>query len=170
MYAQYQPQVSPSLYNTGPSYMNANVNQTPQVNQFTTSDASVLRKRYQGGMGAQSTLLGAPIRDSNINVSWWEEEKIPCYEVELNGVTVLRRSDNNYINATKLLNSTHMTRGKRDGILKSELNKKIVRKGPMKFMGIWLPLQKAEIIAKREGIRELLFPLFERDVGKYVAK
>ncbi|GMG55926.1 unnamed protein product [Ambrosiozyma monospora] len=83
MYGQYQPQISPSLYNGGPNYINANVNPTVQVSQFTTSDASVLRKRYQG----MSSLPGAPIRDSNINVSWWEEEKIPCYEVELNGVT-----------------------------------------------------------------------------------
>ncbi|GMF06246.1 unnamed protein product [Ambrosiozyma monospora] len=99
-------------------------------------------------------------------VTWWDEENILCYEVEINGVPVLRRSDNNYVNSTKLLNSTLMTRGRRDGILKGEMTKMIVRSGPMKFIGIWIPLENAIQMARREGVEETLYPLFERDIGK----
>lgn len=41
------------------------------------------------------------------------------------------------INGTKLLNVAGMTRGRRDGILKGEKNKKVVKIGPMHLKGVW---------------------------------
>lgn len=45
--------------------------------------------------------------------------------------------DNCYINGTKLLNVASMTRGRRDGLLKSEKNRKVVKIGPMHLKGVW---------------------------------
>lgn len=45
--------------------------------------------------------------------------------------------DNHYINGTKLLNVAGMTRGRRDGILKSEKLRKVVKIGPMHLKGVW---------------------------------
>ncbi|CCK68368.1 Phd1p KNAG_0A07150 [Huiozyma naganishii CBS 8797] len=42
----------------------------------------------------------------------WEDERTLCYQVEANGVSVVRRADNDMINGTKLLNVTKMTRGR----------------------------------------------------------
>lgn len=47
------------------------------------------------------------------------------------------RSDNHMINGTKLLNVAGMTRGRRDGILKSEKVRHVVKIGPMHLKGVW---------------------------------
>ena len=41
------------------------------------------------------------------------------------------------INGTKLLNVAGMTRGRRDGILKSEKMRHVVKIGPMHLKGVW---------------------------------
>lgn len=41
------------------------------------------------------------------------------------------------INGTKLLNVTGMSRGKRDGILKNEKVRVVVKVGPMHLKGVW---------------------------------
>lgn len=45
--------------------------------------------------------------------------------------------DNDMINGTKLLNVTGMSRGKRDGILKNEKARIVVKVGPMHLKGVW---------------------------------
>lgn len=44
------------------------------------------------------------------------------------------------INGTKLLNVAGMTRGRRDGILKSEKIRHVVKIGPMHLKGVWYVL------------------------------
>lgn len=46
-------------------------------------------------------------------------------------------ADNHFINGTKLLNVAGMTRGRRDGILKSEKTRHVVKIGPMHLKGVW---------------------------------
>jgi protein SOK2 len=48
-----------------------------------------------------------------------------------------RFADNHMINGTKLLNVAGMTRGRRDGILKSEKTRHVVKIGPMHLKGVW---------------------------------
>lgn len=48
--------------------------------------------------------------------------------------------DNHMINGTKLLNVAGMTRGRRDGILKSEKLRHVVKIGPMHLKGVWCVL------------------------------
>ena len=50
---------------------------------------------------------------------------------------MLTFSDNHMINGTKLLNVAGMTRGRRDGILKSEKTRHVVKIGPMHLKGVW---------------------------------
>ena len=47
------------------------------------------------------------------------------------------KSHNNMIKGTKLLNVAGMTRGRRDGILKSEKLRHVVKIGPMHLKGVW---------------------------------
>jgi hypothetical protein len=89
--------------------------------------------------------------------SYWEEENTLCYQVDANGICVARRKgkknltflslrswltffpslDNDMINGTKLLNVTGISRGKRDGILKNEKARVVVKVGSMHFKGVW---------------------------------
>ncbi|KAK7719031.1 hypothetical protein SLS63_010275 [Diaporthe eres] len=69
------------------------------------------------------------------------------------------------INGTKLLNVAGMTRGRRDGILKSEKVRHVVKIGPMHLKGVWIPFERALDFANKEKITELLYPLFVHNIG-----
>jgi protein SOK2 len=92
-----------------------------------------------------------------LTTSIFEEEGSLCFQVDVNGICVARRegtfhqtcrslvarlmgSDNHMINGTKLLNVARMTRGRRDGILKAEKQKNVVKIGPMHLKGVWYAL------------------------------
>ena len=55
----------------------------------------------------------------------------------LRGLYLTKLLDNHFINGTKLLNVAGMTRGRRDGILKSEKTRHVVKIGPMHLKGVW---------------------------------
>lgn len=90
--------------------------------------------------------------------------------------------DNHMINGTKLLNVAGMTRGRRDGILKSEKARNVVKIGPMHLKGVWyvfslpaiysssdsvrIPFERALDFANKEKITDLLYPLFVHQIAE----
>nr|OQO28207.1 Cell pattern formation-associated protein stuA [Rachicladosporium sp. CCFEE 5018] len=100
-----------------------------------------------------------------VTATLWEDEGSLCFQVEANGVCVARREDNHFINGTKLLNVAGMTRGRRDGILKSEKTRHVVKIGPMHLKGVWIPFDRALEFANKEKITEHLYPLFVHNIG-----
>ncbi len=50
------------------------------------------------------------------------------------------------INGTKLLNVAGMTRGRRDGILKSEKLRHVVKIGPMHLKGVWCARSRLRLL------------------------
>ncbi|EPE32706.1 DNA-binding of Mlu1-box binding protein MBP1 [Glarea lozoyensis ATCC 20868] len=104
-------------------------------------------------------------RRPSVTATLWEDEGTLCFQVDVNGTCVARREDNHMINGTKLLNVAGMTRGRRDGILKAERQKHVVKIGPMHLKGVWIPFEKALEFANRERITEKLYPLFVHNIG-----
>jgi protein SOK2 len=100
-----------------------------------------------------------------VTATLWEDEGSLCFQVEARGICVARREDNHMINGTKLLNVAGMTRGRRDGILKSEKVRHVVKIGPMHLKGVWIPYDRALEFANKEKITELLYPLFVHNIG-----
>ncbi|EGS18544.1 uncharacterized protein CTHT_0051480 [Thermochaetoides thermophila DSM 1495] len=100
-----------------------------------------------------------------VTATLWEDEGSLCFQVEARGICVARREDNHMINGTKLLNVAGMTRGRRDGILKSEKIRHVVKIGPMHLKGVWIPFERALDFANKEKITELLYPLFVHNIG-----
>ncbi|KAI9225694.1 MAG: transcription regulator HTH, apses-type DNA-binding domain-containing protein, partial [Piptocephalis tieghemiana] len=103
-----------------------------------------------------------------LTTTLWEDENTVCYQVDAKGVCVARRQDNHMINGTKLLNVVGMSRGKRDGILKNERTRRVVRVGSMHLKGVWLPFERAQALAQQHGVSDLLFPLFVPDLTPYL--
>ncbi|KAF5101587.1 hypothetical protein D0Z03_000572 [Geotrichum reessii] len=99
-----------------------------------------------------------------ITTTLWEDEGTLCFQVEARGICVARREDNNLINGTKLLNVAGMTRGRRDGILKGEKKRHVVKAGAMHLKGVWIPYERALEFANREKITDMLYPLFVTDL------
>ncbi|KAJ2345615.1 hypothetical protein GGF43_005173 [Coemansia sp. RSA 2618] len=72
------------------------------------------------------------------------------------------------INGTKLLNVVGMSRGKRDGILKNEKGRRVVKVGPMHLKGVWIPFDRARFLAEQFKVLEVLFPIFQSDPNTYL--
>lgn len=81
--------------------------------------------------------LAPPGMKLRVTATLWEDESSLCFQVEARGNCVARREDNDMINGTKLLNVAGMSRGRRDGILKSEKTRHVVKIGPMHLKGVW---------------------------------
>ncbi|THC91236.1 hypothetical protein EYZ11_009294 [Aspergillus tanneri] len=109
--------------------------------------------------------IAPPGAKPRVTATLWEDEGSLCYQVEAKGVCVARREDNHMINGTKLLNVAGMTRGRRDGILKSEKIRHVVKIGPMHLKGVWIPFERALEFANKEKITDLLYPLFVHNIG-----
>lgn len=99
-----------------------------------------------------------------VTTTLWEDEGTLCFQVEANSICVARREDNDMINGTKLLNVAGMTRGRRDGILKTEKRRHVVKVGAMHLKGVWIPFDRALAFARKEKIVDLLYPLFVEDI------
>ncbi|KAK2750717.1 hypothetical protein FQN57_002790 [Myotisia sp. PD_48] len=109
--------------------------------------------------------IAPPGMKPRVTATLWEDEGSLCFQVEAKGVCVARREDNHMINGTKLLNVAGMTRGRRDGILKSEKVRHVVKIGPMHLKGVWIPFERALDFANKEKITEQLYPLFVHNIG-----
>ncbi|KAK8089868.1 hypothetical protein PG997_004829 [Apiospora hydei] len=126
----------------------------------------------QPGMGSQYATgmdttgqVAPPGMKPRVTATLWEDEGSLCFQVEARGICVARREDNHMINGTKLLNVAGMTRGRRDGILKSEKVRHVVKIGPMHLKGVWIPFERALDFANKEKITEMLYPLFVHNIG-----
>lgn len=178
-YPQQQPQLlhpGPSQYGHPPpynSYGYANGLTSPPAGQ-PVPQPNVLPLpggNPQGGVqhsysGYDTTGQVSPAgMKPRVTATLWEDEGSLCFQVEARGICVARREDNHMINGTKLLNVAGMTRGRRDGILKSEKVRHVVKIGPMHLKGVWIPYDRALEFANKEKITELLYPLFVHNIG-----
>ncbi|KAL4401067.1 RNA polymerase II transcription regulator [Malassezia pachydermatis] len=103
-----------------------------------------------------------------VTTTLWEDEGTLCFQVDVKGVCVARRHDNNMINGTKLLNVCGMSRGKRDGILKNEKERIVVKVGAMHLKGVWIAFNRAKQLAEQHGIADALYPLFEPNIQSFL--
>lgn len=81
--------------------------------------------------------IAPPGMKPGVTATLWEEKGTLCFNIEARGVTVGRCEDNHMINGTKLLNVAGMTRGRKDGTLKSGKVRHVVKIGPTALKGVW---------------------------------
>ncbi|KAJ2162979.1 hypothetical protein GGF46_000165 [Coemansia sp. RSA 552] len=105
---------------------------------------------------------------ARLTTTLWEDEQTLVYQVDCRGICVARRHDDNMINGTKLLNVVGMSRGKRDGILKNEKGRRVVKVGPMHLKGVWIPFERARFLAEQFKVLDGLFPIFQPDPNTYL--
>ncbi|KAL9552346.1 hypothetical protein MBANPS3_003807 [Mucor bainieri] len=119
-----------------------------------------------GGYSNNNVVIPSPRPKITTNV--WEDEGTNCFQVDAKGICVARRQDNDMINGTKLLNVVGMSRGKRDGILKNEKGRVVVKVGAMHLKGVWIPFERARELAAKFKILDVLFPLFADEPSIYL--
>ncbi|KAI8143504.1 transcription regulator HTH, apses-type DNA-binding domain-containing protein, partial [Fennellomyces sp. T-0311] len=113
--------------------------------------------------------MTAPIQRPKLTTTVWEDEATVCYQVDAKNICVARRQDNDMVNGTKLLNVVGMSRGKRDGILKNEKGRVVVKVGAMHLKGVWITFSRAKDLATKFKILDLLYPLFTDDPSMFLS-
>ncbi|KAL7749912.1 hypothetical protein RI367_004788 [Sorochytrium milnesiophthora] len=94
---------------------------------------------------------------------FWDDKATLVYQLNCGSVPVCRRKDNNFVNGTKLLNISPISRGKRDSMLKHEKDRDVIKKGPFRLKGIWIPFERAIQLAGEIGIISEACPLFDKN-------
>ncbi|KAI9484141.1 MAG: hypothetical protein EXX96DRAFT_166665 [Benjaminiella poitrasii] len=110
-----------------------------------------------------------PMQRPKLTTTLWEDEGTICYQVDAKSICVARRQDNDMINGTKLLNVVGMSRGKRDGILKNEKGRVVVKVGAMHLKGVWITFSRAKDLATKFKIVDILYPLFVDDPSFFLS-
>ncbi|KAI9471290.1 hypothetical protein BX667DRAFT_501531 [Coemansia mojavensis] len=143
-----------------------------QQSQYSPASHSMVM--YHDGYAQSPTAAAAaaaaayyPPR-ARLTTTLWEDEQTLVYQVDCRGICVARRHDDNMINGTKLLNVVGMSRGKRDGILKNEKGRRVVKVGPMHLKGVWIPFDRARFLAEQFKVLDVLFPIFQPDPNTYL--
>ncbi|KAH0551628.1 hypothetical protein GP486_007155 [Trichoglossum hirsutum] len=90
--------------------------------------------------------------------------QVPVYELNVNGEHVMRKRENDWVNATHILKVANFDKPARTRILEREIQKgthKKVQGGYGKFQGTWVPLDLGRAIAQQHNVLHLLRPLFD---------
>jgi protein SOK2 len=151
-YSQYPAPIMPSQhpyttqyqsYGAYPAYSGAPVSSSMSHHSLVAMQPAPSQatlpgtQNYMGHQMDTTGQLAPPGVKPRVTATLWEDEGTLCFQVEAKGVCVARREDNHMINGTKLLTVAGMTRGRRDGILKSEKLRHVVKIGPMHLKGVW---------------------------------
>lgn len=138
-----------------------------QSQNYVHSASSLRSASSLTKVSSNSSRVSRKIIKPLVATVFWEEEKSVCYQVKANRIVVSRKGKDDFVNGTKLLNVTGMSRGRRDGILKVEKGRRVIRNGSMNLKGVWIPYDRALEIARNEGIKDLLYPLFVEDIYSF---
>ncbi|KAI4105237.1 MAG: hypothetical protein LQ339_003568 [Xanthoria mediterranea] len=89
--------------------------------------------------------------------------------MEVNGVAVMRRRSDSWLNATQILKVAGMEKAKRTKVLEKEIlngEHEKVQGGYGKYQGTWINYHKGVAFCRQYGVGEILRPLLEYDMGQ----
>lgn len=91
---------------------------------------------------------------------------VSVFEMEVNGIAVMRRRADSWLNATQILKVAGVDKGKRTKVLEKEITgeHEKVQGGYGKYQGTWVNYQRGREFARQYGVEQLLLPLFEYDI------
>ena len=93
---------------------------------------------------------------------------VSVFEMEVNGVAVMRRRADGWLNATQILKVAGVDKGKRTKVLEKEIltgQHEKVQGGYGKYQGTWISYQRGREFCRQYGVEQLLLPLLEYDIG-----
>lgn len=118
---------------------------------------STPRPPAPNGSAGAPQIGGQPLREADVTPIMWDDEGVLCYTVVVGdnvigrrfgesdiaegelrkGKLIAERADNDWVNCTKAMNIVGLSRGKRDGLLKHEEQRLVVRRGSKQLKGVW---------------------------------
>ena len=94
---------------------------------------------------------------------------VSVYEMEVNGVAVMRRRADSWLNATQILKVAGVDKGKRTKVLEKEVQTgehEKVQGGYGKYQGTWINYNRGVEFCRQYGVEQLLRPLLEYDLSQ----
>jgi regulatory protein SWI6 len=88
--------------------------------------------------------------------------------MEVNGVAVMRRRSDSWLNATQILKVAGVDKGKRTKVLEKEIltgEHEKVQGGYGKYQGTWINYRRGREFCRQYGVEELLRPLLDYDLS-----
>jgi hypothetical protein len=112
------------------------------------SDANMFAAPNMYGNGVKPQIYTAAY--SNVSV----------FEMEVNGVAVMRRRTDSWLNATQILKVAGVDKGKRTKVLEKEITgeHEKVQGGYGKYQGTWVNYQRGREFCRQYGVEQLLLP------------
>ncbi|EXJ71008.1 uncharacterized protein A1O5_06001 [Cladophialophora psammophila CBS 110553] len=91
---------------------------------------------------------------------------VSVFEMEVNGIAVMRRRADSWLNATQILKVAGVDKGKRTKVLEKEITgeHEKVQGGYGKYQGTWVNYQRGREFCRQYGVEQLLLPLLEHDI------
>lgn len=91
------------------------------------------------------------------------------YEMDVNGIAVMRRRHDSWLNATQILKVAGVDKGKRTKILEKEIQTgehEKIQGGYGKYQGTWICFERGVEVCRQYGVEEVLRPLLTYDMGQ----
>jgi regulatory protein SWI6 len=88
--------------------------------------------------------------------------------MEVNGVAVMRRRHDGWLNATQILKVAGVDKGKRTKVLEKEIlngEHEKVQGGYGKYQGTWINYHRGREFCRQYGVEQLLLPLLDYDIS-----
>ena len=89
--------------------------------------------------------------------------------MDVNGIAVMRRRHDSWLNATQILKVAGVDKGKRTKILEKEIQTgehEKIQGGYGKYQGTWICFERGVEVCRQYGVEELLRPLLTYDMGQ----
>lgn len=93
---------------------------------------------------------------------------VNVYEMEVNGIAVMRRQNDGWLNATQILKVAGVDKGRRTKILEKEIQTgehEKVQGGYGKYQGTWIPFDRGLEVCRQYGVEEILTKLLTHNRG-----
>ncbi|KAJ9143156.1 Start control protein cdc10 [Coniochaeta hoffmannii] len=92
---------------------------------------------------------------------------VNVYEMEVNGVAVMRRQNDSWLNATQILKVAGVDKGRRTKILEKEIQTgehEKVQGGYGKYQGTWIPFDRGLEVCRQYGVEDALQTLLTHNM------
>lgn len=86
----------------------------------------------------------------------------------MNGIAIMRRRDDGWLNATQILKVAGVDKGKRTKVLEKEIlagDHEKVQGGYGRYQGTWIPYNRGRDFCRQYGVEDLLRPILEYDMA-----
>lgn len=93
---------------------------------------------------------------------------VSVLEMEVNGVAVMRRRADGWLNATQILKVAGVDKGKRTKVLEKEIltgEHEKVQGGYGKYQGTWISYRRGREFCRQYGVEQILLPLLDFDLN-----